>query len=198
MSTRRDYKHTATGQRRRQTVRRHGLLVVTLVLIGLFGGLLAYIKGDRNLQPTTAAASLPTPAGPVRPPSPPPPVVAAPAPAVAEPVPVKPKYDFYTELPKRQIEIRREEINPHSVQPPSPPARTQPAGDQQHQKPAAPRRNNAASLPVVASPTAGGSAKPGLAHSIPSATPKPAHLPQKPVQPLAQAQHGSTTVVKTP
>ena len=103
MNSRRDYKSAATGPRR-QRARRNGLLVVTLILIGLFGGLLAYIRGDRPQPPPIAAA----PATPTQPPAAP---AAAPAPKVvvapaAEPDPAKPKYDFYTELPRRQVDIR--------------------------------------------------------------------------------------------
>ena len=82
MSIRRDYKPASTWQRRRQSARRHGLLVVTLVLVGLFGGLLAYIKGDRTLHPavSTAAPSQPRhrPAAPLHPNRRPPPLKSYP------------------------------------------------------------------------------------------------------------------------
>ena len=175
MSIRRDYKNTATGSRRRKTVRRHGLTVITLILIGLFGGLLAYIKGDGS-RPTPVAATpaVPAPAA-VVPAAPPPTPVPAP---VAEPAPVKPKYDFYTELPKRQIDVQREEAAPKiAPQPPSSP-RTQPAVDPLR-KPAIPQKNTP--KPVVAtSPTSGSQS---------------ASTPPKPAQPLARE---STIIVKTP
>lgn len=137
MSIRRDYKPASAWQRRRQAVRRHGLLVVTLILIGLFGGLLAYIrKGDQ--QPSVPAATALT-----QPPSAPA-TVATPKPApqtVAPLAPVKPKYDFYTELPKRQIDIRREEHKPQGI-PPKPPARPQPAANLLR-KPTAPKKSTA-------------------------------------------------------
>jgi len=129
VSIRRDYKPTATGRRRRQVVRRHGLLVGALVLIGLFGGGLAYIKGDR--QPTPAAAAAPASA----PPAPAP--VAAPEPP---PAPVKPKYDFYTELPKRQIEIQRGARQPQGARQ-NPPAEAP-------RRPARPNRDAATPLMV--------------------------------------------------
>lgn len=182
MSTRRDYKRTATGQRRRQTVRRHGLLVITLILIGLFGGLLAYIKGDRA-QPAPTTAMAPAP-----PPAPPP---ATPSAPLVEPVPAKPKYDFYTELPKRQIDIQREETRPPNAAPSSP-VRTQPAVDPLR-KPAAPRQNT---TPTVASPTATAGTKPNsVSNSVPPVTAKPAQTHQKITQPLAR---GPATIVKTP
>ena len=147
MSIRRDYKPASTWQRRRQAVRRHGLLVITLVLIGLFGGLLAYINKKGGQEPAaTATATTTVPARPSGAPAAP----ATPKPsAEIVPAPVKPKYDFYTELPKRQIDIRREEPRPHSV-PAQPPARPQPAADPLR-KPAAPKKNPSA--PAVATST---------------------------------------------
>ncbi|MCB1825524.1 MAG: hypothetical protein KDJ54_13455 [Candidatus Competibacteraceae bacterium] len=118
MSIRRDYKPASTWQRRRQSARRHGLLVVTLVLVGLFGGLLAYIKDDRTQQHpavSTVAPKQPAPStGSSAAPQPPP---AAPE---IVPAPLKPKYDFYTELPKRQINFQRDLPGPRDVsRPPS-------------------------------------------------------------------------------
>ena len=110
MSIRRDYKSVSPRQRR-QSARRLSLLVVTLIVTGLFGGLLAYIKGARFQQPPVAIAPPPIP---LTPPAPPPVAVQPPpAPPVSMPEPAadpfKPKYDFYTELPKRQVDIQREE-----------------------------------------------------------------------------------------
>lgn len=107
MSIRRDYKSVSPRQRR-QSVRRLGILVITLILIGLFGGLLAYIKGDRFQQPPVAVAPPPIPITPAAPTptavqTPPAPPVSMPEPASD---PFKPKYDFYTELPKRQVDIQ--------------------------------------------------------------------------------------------
>lgn len=145
MNSRRDYKSAATGPRR-QRARRHGLLVVTLILIGLFGGLLTYIKGSRPQPPTTAAVAPAAPAQPaITPTAPPPKAAVAPA---AEPEPAKPKYDFYTELPKRQIDIQSEATKPAKAPPPAP-ARMQPAVNQFH-KPSAPRGNAKAPTPVMA------------------------------------------------
>ena len=146
MSSRRDYKSAPTGQHR-QRARRNGLLVVTLMLIGLFGGLLAYIRGDRPQPPTTVAVAPSAPAPPAAAPTAPPPkaVVAAPA---AEPEPAKPKYDFYTELPKRQIDIHPEAAKPKNAPQPAP-ARLQPAVNQRYQ-PSAPRGNAKAPMSAVA------------------------------------------------
>lgn len=109
MSIRRDYKSVSRRQRR-QSVRRLGILVITLILIGFFGGLLAYIKGARFQQPPPVAVGPPpiplTPPAPVVAQPPPTPPVSMPEPAAD---PSKPKYDFYTELPKRQVDIQREE-----------------------------------------------------------------------------------------
>lgn len=144
MSIQRDYKPAATWQRR-QVVRRHGLLVVTLVLIGLFGGLLAYIKGDRQPVPATATAPAIAPAAPA--------ANVAPAPSARSepsPAPVEPKYDFYTELPKRQIEIQREPRQPQGARPNPPAGRSTPT--ETPRRPAMPNRN--AATPTVAAATA--------------------------------------------
>ena len=135
MSTRHDYKSAAIKQRR-QRARRYGLLVMTLVLIGLFGGLLAYIKGDRTQSAPTAAVIAPrVPDQPSAPAAPLKPVVAP----LVESESVKPKYDFYTELPKRQISVQREIVKPVNTSQPAP-VRIQPATNPLH-KPAAPRGN---------------------------------------------------------
>lgn len=136
MSIRRDYKPAANRQRRRQNTRRHGLLVLTLVLIGLFGGLLAYIKGDRNQPPmpeVATSAQRPAPAA-----VPPAPKVVVPEPA-SEPAPTRPKYDFYTELPKRQVEIPPDDPAPRPALRPAPP-RNSPANEPPR-KPAAQQKS---------------------------------------------------------
>ena len=148
MSIRRDYKPAANRQRRRRNARRNGLLVMTLVLIGLFGGLLAYIKGDRHQQPVPATAAAPPPTPAVKPA---PPKVAAPEP---DPDPARPKYDFYTELPKRQVEIAPEA--PASR--PAPPPRPQPAHEPLR-KPATPAAPRSTPAPAVA--TTANQSKPG-------------------------------------
>ena len=210
MNSRRDYKSVATGPRR-QRARRHGLLVITLVLIGLFGGLLTYIKGDRT-QPAPVVAAV-APAAPAQPAATPPPKAAV-APVV-EPAPVKPKYDFYTELPKRQINIQPETVNPRSA-PPAAPIRTQPATDPLR-KPAVPRKSAAAPIMAAASAKPGAkptsakptSAKPDAkpanakpANAKPDAKPDAKPTPgttlariTQPPRPLAS--NGSKIVVKT-
>ncbi len=148
MSIRRDYKPAANRQRRRQNARRNGLLVVTLVLIGLFGGLLTYIKGDRSQPPAPVAASVNAPAAPSAPVvAPAPPKVAEPEPA-PDPTPARPKYDFYTELPKRQVEILPEAPTPRPAPRPAP-ARSQPANEPLR-KPATPAPKSAPAPTVAA------------------------------------------------
>ncbi|MCP5159989.1 MAG: hypothetical protein H6974_02110 [Gammaproteobacteria bacterium] len=122
MSIRRDYK-SITPRQRRQSVRRLGVLVITLVLIGLFSGLLAYIKGDRLQQPPVAVMppAIAPPALPSAVQSPPDPSVTLPEPTSA---PFKPKYDFYTELPKRQVDVQQEEPNPRATPPSTSPQPT--------------------------------------------------------------------------
>ena len=171
MSIRRDYKPASTWQRRRQVVRRHGLLVITLVLIGLFAGLLAYIRQGGQPSPSAATA----PATPARPPvsaapaMPKPPAQAVPAQTV--PTPAGPKYDFYTELPKRQIEIRRGEAKPQSA-PPTQPNRTQPAAEPLR-KPAAPKKNTATPTVAAAGTSTAKPVKQPRSSSQPSRTVSP-------------------------
>ncbi len=174
MSIQRDYKPASAWQRRRRAVRLHGLAVLTLVLIGLFGGLLAYIRGDRPAAPAQPARA---PMAPTTP---------AAAPQAVAPDPVKPKYDFYTELPKRQVDIQRGELNPRAAPPQQPPARTQPANEPLR-KPAAPRKNPTTPTMAAASP---GGAK-SQARSEPA---QPARGAQS-AQPLVKR---SAIVVKTP
>ncbi|MFZ1643775.1 MAG: hypothetical protein WAV07_20560 [Candidatus Contendobacter sp.] len=214
MSIRRDYKSAAPGQRR-QSARRHGLLVITLVLIGLFSGFLAYIKGDRT-RPAPAAATAVAPPPPQSPsvstPAAPPKTVVAP---VVESAPTKPKYDFYTELPKRQIDVQRETVNPRNAPQPPSPTRTQPAADQLR-KPAAPRKN--ATTPIMAAASAKSDSKPAIikpaiikpanaatAKPANAATVKPATATSAPTTTQARtaqlprplASNGSKIVVKT-
>ncbi len=152
MSIRHDYK-SATITQRRQRARRYGLLVMTLVLIGLFGGLLAYIKGDRAQSAPTAAVIAPrVPDQPSAPAAPLKPVVAP----LAESEPVKPKYDFYTELPKRQISVHREILKPGNTSQPAP-ARIPPVANPLH-KPTSPRGN--VKNPTLTMTAVGGGAKP--------------------------------------
>ena len=220
MSSRCDYKRSKTGQHRRQRARHQGLLVLTLILIGLFGGLLAYIRGDRTPSPATAAASpptdaptapaapalsatpaapaapaLPTAPGIVAPPASPPPAAAP----VAEPAPVKPKYDFYTELPKRQIDVQSG-VAPPGASPSHPPVRTQPAVNQL-QKPAPPRKNATPATLATASNGKTAKVKPVSAET-PAAEPVRsktvgASSATKPPMPRPLANNGSKIAVKT-
>lgn len=163
MSIQRDYKPASTWQRRRQAVRRHGLLVLTLALIGLFGGALAYIrKGDAPPPASPATTAAPTatvaPVSKVNAPSAPTPAkggavtAPTPTPTPLESVPPlpKPKYDFYTELPKRQINVRREEPKPlRSAQPPTRLTPTTPVANAKASR----KQNNP--TPTVATPAGG-------------------------------------------
>lgn len=95
MSARRRRQATAPGQ----PVRSRGLLVVTLVLIAGFVTGLSYLKqntAERSPQPTNIAQTT----------APAKPVASKPA-QVPE---VKPKYDFYQELPKRQVMIGKDDV----------------------------------------------------------------------------------------
>ncbi len=96
MSSRRDYKLGSSWQNRRR-LRLHGLLVLTLVVVGLFGSLLAYVRSKSTPEPARiqSAVSQEKKVEPARP--------AEPAPASS--LAVKPKYDFYKVLPERKLVI---------------------------------------------------------------------------------------------
>lgn len=98
MSSRRDYKLGSSWQHRRR-LRLHGLLVITLVVVGLFGSLLAYVRSksapelaQAQGQPTVSREHKVEAAKATEPP---------PAPTLA----FKPKYDFYKVLPERKLVI---------------------------------------------------------------------------------------------
>lgn len=105
MSVKRDFKPENTWKKR-QRVRLHGLIVIALGLIALVAGLWAYVAGDWKKEAGSTSNARTAP--------PPQPVQTQPIPLPQQP---KPKYDFYSELPKRQIKIPKEEITP----PPPPP-----------------------------------------------------------------------------
>ena len=96
MSVKNDYKPDSTWKTRQQ-VRYHGLLVIILVLVGMFGSLLAYIGKYRPAtpaEPSVKAQSTPK----------------SPAEPSASATVGKPKYDFYTVLPQRQVVISKDEV----------------------------------------------------------------------------------------
>lgn len=119
----------------KQQVRNRGLLVVTLLLVGAFAVALAYIKQNAPAQRaaqtgTVAVAPAGSEAG----------TAAAPAvaPATQQSVlqSIKPKYDFYNELPKRQLVIGQDEINrrdKRELQPPPKPESAQQKEEKQQQ-----------------------------------------------------------------
>ncbi len=148
MSIRSDYKPASAWQRRRRAARRHGLLVVTLSLISLFGGLLAYIRSTPPPQATLAEQ--PPPPAPVKSAAAPaapasaathtaaPHTAAVTASAAHTPVtpvaPEKPKYDFYTELPRRQVDVPQEKAAPTTAPSRKLPMRTQPPATPEHKR----------------------------------------------------------------
>ncbi len=107
MSIKRDYKSSSGWNRKkknkRSQIRRNGLLVGVLVLIGLSASLLAYIREEFRQPPVTTS----TPKEPVRT------VTRSTEPEALPPL-SKPKYDFYTVLPEREVVISKEEVKQHS------------------------------------------------------------------------------------
>jgi cell division protein FtsN len=88
----------------KQQVRSHGLAVVTLVLIGLFASALVYLKTSRDAPPASAGTR-----------------VAARTDSEQPVDQNRPKYEFYTELPRRELKI----------EPPPEPSRQQPVQERQ-------------------------------------------------------------------
>lgn len=106
MSVRHDYKSKETWRdprlQARHQVRRRGLLVIGLVLTGLVGSIFGYIKSNKQeiAVATQAGPSELSHALPLEPSS-------------ALPPPPKPKYDFYTVLPERKLDIPSSELQQH-------------------------------------------------------------------------------------
>lgn len=88
----------------KQQVRSHGLAVVTLVLVGLFASALVYIKTSREVPPPAEDTQ-----------------VAARTDDAGQPTENRPKYEFYNELPRRELK----------VEPPPEPRRAEPPPRQQ-------------------------------------------------------------------
>lgn len=96
MSIKRDYKPKTTWKSR-QRLRLHGLVVITLVIVGLLGSLLAYLRSDtptKAVPTSTTADSSEHGATPKK----------------VSVYPPKPKYDFYKLLPERKLIIPEEEL----------------------------------------------------------------------------------------
>jgi cell division protein FtsN len=112
VSIKRDYKPKTTWQpRQRLRLRLHGLVVIMLVIVGLLGSLLAYLRSDTSTKtaPTEMTAN------------PSEPEVAATQDSISPP---KPKYDFYQLLPERKLTLPEDDSNQdtgQSTQPSVPP-----------------------------------------------------------------------------
>lgn len=117
MSVKRDYKPESTWKKGRRRVRLHGLIVMVLVLVALVGSLMAYFGGDD--EETPPLVSLPAPSEPQQ---------TQEVRSIPLPEKPKPKYEFYTELPKRQIEISKDELDQgiSKAPPPKPTPATSP------------------------------------------------------------------------
>lgn len=105
----------------KQQIRSHGLAVMTLVLVGLFASALVYIKTNREAPPAADDTQ-----------------VAARADA-EPPSENRPKYEFYTELPRRELKIEPPAQEPRQASPPlaqPPPAQRQPPRETVRSEPA--------------------------------------------------------------
>ena len=105
---------------------KHGLIIIALGLIALVAGLWAYVTGDWKKAADTPGTALRAPQ-------------ESPQSGQAQPIPLpqqsKPKYDFYTTLPKRELQIPKEEISPP---PPTKPAKAAPTTAAPTPQPTAP------------------------------------------------------------
>ena len=142
MSVKRDYKSRTDWNNRKQ-MRRHGVLVIVLIGIGLIGSVLAYLVGGGQTDDTIAAVENEAESKPAISEQP-----------VVEPVPdnttvtqslelPKPKYSFYNELENRTLDTGEQEQSRST--PKTPPAlalRAQP--QRQDDKPTQPEQNTAA------------------------------------------------------
>ena len=97
MKKRCDYK-PLNRQQQRQTVRRHGIVVIGLVVITLGSGVVMHLRHRAPPVPQVDQAVVAASIAP-----PPAPALQQPAPATNEVL--SPKYNFYTELPKRQVAV---------------------------------------------------------------------------------------------
>ena len=126
MSVKRDYKSKETWRdprlQERHQVRRRGLLVIGLVLIGLVGSIFGYIKSNKQeiavaiqAGPDELSSTLPL------------------EPSLSLPPPPKPKYDFYAVLPQRKLVIpnselqQRQWVSPRDLDPINPQIVTMPS-----------------------------------------------------------------------
>lgn len=95
MKQRCDYKPVNRRQRR-QTVRVHGVMVIGLVVIALGSGLVVHLRNNASPVPQVEQSAVAAT------------ISAAPAleqqPAAAREA-LTPKYNFYNELPKRQVAV---------------------------------------------------------------------------------------------
>ncbi|MDX1605937.1 MAG: SPOR domain-containing protein [Candidatus Competibacterales bacterium] len=106
---------------RKQSIRSNGLLVLTLVLIGLFASFLVYLKTESDAPPAPVTAAAPP---------------ASRAEAQPETLPERPqpKYDFYNDLPQRELVIEREAPPPPARKPPEPTPEKTPEPDRTAQQ----------------------------------------------------------------
>jgi SPOR domain len=104
----RDYKHRVTHRRKRRPVS-PWLGLAAGLLIGLFAAAIAYFKLTAPPQQPVAAPAF-VPETPETPPKPAPPKEVKQEEKAPVPSPAKPRFDFYTILPKMEVTIPEEEV----------------------------------------------------------------------------------------
>ncbi|MDQ2695182.1 MAG: hypothetical protein M3Z21_07360, partial [Pseudomonadota bacterium] len=105
----RDYKPDPGYGKRKPGRRRPGRTVAVLAVTGVVGAALGYVGGFMTQDEPAAATAAPAPA-------------ARPTAATPLEVPPKPKYEFYSVLPQRRLDVPQDEPAP-----PRPVPRAEPA-----------------------------------------------------------------------
>jgi cell division protein FtsN len=127
----RDYKHQVTRRRKRRPVS-PWLGLAAGLLIGLFAAAIAYLKLMAPPQQQVAAPAF-TPETPETPAKPAPAKAAKQEEKAPVPTPAKPRFDFYTILPKMEVTIPEEESGsktaPAAFKPADIPATTVPESE---------------------------------------------------------------------
>ena len=153
----RDYKHHVTRRRKRRTVS-PWLGLAAGLLIGLFAAAIAYMKFAEPPQQNVAAPAF-APEDRETPEEPADEKEAKQEEKASVPPPAKPRFDFYTILPKMEVTIPEEDIGPQTAPAVFKPVDT-PATTAPESKPEVSPEAIAVAKPVIAVPQSQPIAKP--------------------------------------
>lgn len=174
MSSRRDYKSSGVRRHDTRSVRNRGLVVITLVLIGLFAGGLSYLSKN-GVKLIDLARQFQDPGEHKDKQAKKPPTQNTEPQAEAEAG--KPKYDFYKSLQERKVVIRADEMVPRQTRSLAPIEPQTPAAGHTQTAPneapagAAPKPASAAVVPKPSQTAAKPAAAPAPAAKAPPAPP---------------------------